>query len=376
MQDHQTYLEEGFAMENTLPCIEPNELRQVLGSFVTGVTVITTVDSSGRPAGLTANSFSSVSLEPPLVLWSQALNAPSYPIFRDAERFAICILADDQIEISKRFSSRVADRFEGVKSHEGLGGVPLIDGAAAYIECVRECSYPGGDHAVFLGRVVRIERRERRPLVFGSGRYMIAAPSDLGAFSIDIGLSNLDQVRAVRYAGTCARALAEELVNTVGVGVWGNRGPTIVHWEESERPVSENLRPGVVLPVLGSVTGMALGAHLPEALTSDLIQQELLQPPDGRRCGSAEEVQRAFAEIRRSGVAVNIASDPATLALHGGQVNVIAAPAFGRDGAVLLTLNVLCHSAHADEGWKERVTSALKRVCNQISKEFGWSPEA
>lgn len=363
-------------METTLPSIEPRDLRQVLGSFVTGVTVITTLDSSGRPAGLTANSFNSVSIEPPLVLWSQALSAPSYPVFRDAERFAICILADDQIDISKRFSSRVADRFEGVPVRAGLGGVPLIEGAAAYIECVRECSYPGGDHAVFLGRVVRIERRQRRPLVFGAGRYMIAAPSDLGAFSIDIGLSNLDQVRAVRYAGTCARALAEELVNTVGVGVWGNRGPTIVHWEESARPVSENLRPGLVLPVLGSVTGMALAAHLPAELTADLIGQELLQPPDGRRCVSADEVQRAFADIRRSGVAVNVASDPATLALHGGQINVVAAPAFGRDGSVLLTLNVLCHSSQADAGWQERVTSALTRVCRDISREFGWCPGA
>src|SRR4051812_18428675 len=102
-------------------------LRQVLGAFVTGVTVITTVDASGKPHGLTANSFSSVSLDPPLILWSQSLTAPSHPVFRDADRFVVNILADDQVEVSNRFARGGADKFAGCATRAGLGGVPLIE---------------------------------------------------------------------------------------------------------------------------------------------------------------------------------------------------------------------------------------------------------
>ena len=117
-------------------------LRDVLGAFVTGVTVITALDEAGTPYGLTANSFSSVSLDPPLVLWSQALTAPSHPVFRAADRFAINILACDQVEISNRFA-RAADRkFEGVPVRVGLGGLPLLEGCAAYLECRKITSYP------------------------------------------------------------------------------------------------------------------------------------------------------------------------------------------------------------------------------------------
>src|SRR3954469_18364116 len=87
------------------------ELRRVLGAFVTGVTVITTLDRDGKPHGLTANSFTSVSLDPPLILWSQSLTAPSHPVFRESERFVVNILADDQVEISNRFARGGADKF-------------------------------------------------------------------------------------------------------------------------------------------------------------------------------------------------------------------------------------------------------------------------
>ena len=131
--------------------IDPADLRKVLGTFVTGVTVITTIDASGKAYGLTANSFTSVSLNPPIVLWNLSLTAPSHPIFREASRFAVNILADDQIDISKRFASLGRDKFAGVAVRRGLGGIPLIEGCAAYLECRSEASFPGGDHIVFLG---------------------------------------------------------------------------------------------------------------------------------------------------------------------------------------------------------------------------------
>lgn len=156
--------------------LDPRELRQVLGTFVTGVTVVTTVDAQGRRWGLTANSFTSVSLDPPLILWNQALRAPSHPVFRDAPRFAINILAEDQVELSRRFAGPAPDKFAGLCVQEGLGGVPLLAGCAAWLECTRESVFPGGDHAVFIGRVQRMARHARRPLVFGQGQYLVAQP--------------------------------------------------------------------------------------------------------------------------------------------------------------------------------------------------------
>jgi len=159
--------------------VDPLELRQALGAFVTGVTVITALDREGVAHGVTANSFTSVSLDPPLILWNQALSAFSYPAFRDAERFVVNILADDQIEISQRFSRAGADKFAGIATRPGMGGVPLIEGCSAYLECRKETTYPGGDHAVFLGRVERIERHVRPSLIFGGGKYLVARPMEL-----------------------------------------------------------------------------------------------------------------------------------------------------------------------------------------------------
>jgi flavin reductase (DIM6/NTAB) family NADH-FMN oxidoreductase RutF len=155
------------------------QLRRVLGRFFTGVTVVTTVDDTGSARGVTANSFSSVSLDPPLVLWNQALASPSHPVFNKAERFAINILAEDQILMSKRFSRSGPDKFHGVAVTTGLGGVPLIDGCCAVLECRKIATHAGGDHAVFIGQVERMSSNDQRPLVFGDGKYMEAHPLEL-----------------------------------------------------------------------------------------------------------------------------------------------------------------------------------------------------
>ena len=192
-------------MSASLQAFNSRELRQVLGSFVTGVTVITTLDAQGKPHGLTANSFSSVSLDPPLILWSQSLKAPSHPVFRDGERFVVNILADDQVAVSDRFARSSPDKFAGCLVRPGLGGVPLIEGCSAYLECRRISSFPGGDHVVFLGEVERIERTGRQPLVFGGGRYLLAQPHDIGPLPAASG-ANIARLQAVRLA---TRALVE-----------------------------------------------------------------------------------------------------------------------------------------------------------------------
>ena len=115
-------------MSDLARAFDARELRQVLGSFVTGVTVITTVDGDGKPHGLTANSFSSVSLDPPLILWSQSLTAPSHAVFNACDRFAVNILADEQVDVSNRFARGGAEKFASIATRPGLGGVPLIQG--------------------------------------------------------------------------------------------------------------------------------------------------------------------------------------------------------------------------------------------------------
>ena len=122
------------------------DLRRVLGTFVTGVTVVTTTDDEGGFHGVTANSFSSVSLDPPLVLWSQAVKTHSHLVFFNAERFAVNILAEDQIELSKRFAKSSQEKFAGIDVDIGSDGVPLLRGCSARLQCRVISRVPGGDH--------------------------------------------------------------------------------------------------------------------------------------------------------------------------------------------------------------------------------------
>lgn len=164
---------------NELATIDPQRFRQALGTFVTGVTIVTTRDGEGRPVGLTANSFNSVSLDPPLVLWSLALSSANLAAFRDAGHWAVHILSSDQQPLSQRFASRGVDKFAGLEFGEGPGGVPLLDGCAARFVCRATFEYEGGDHAIFVGEVVDLELAPATPLVFHSGRYSQVLPQDL-----------------------------------------------------------------------------------------------------------------------------------------------------------------------------------------------------
>jgi flavin reductase (DIM6/NTAB) family NADH-FMN oxidoreductase RutF len=152
-----------------------HDFRKALGQFSTGVTVVTTRGIDGRRVGMTANSFSSVSLDPPLVLWSLARQAPSLADFTAASHFAINVLAAHQHHLSRRFSTPLADKFGGVDCSEGTAGVPLIDGAIARFVCRNVRQHDGGDHLIFIGEVERYERFEGAPLVFHAGRYQVTA---------------------------------------------------------------------------------------------------------------------------------------------------------------------------------------------------------
>ncbi|HEU4458626.1 MAG TPA: flavin reductase family protein [Methylibium sp.] len=153
------------------------EFRAALGSFATGVTIVTARTADGERIGLTANSFNSVSLTPPLVLWSLARRAGSMPVFERGSHYAINILAAEQRELAERFASRTADRFAGVAWREGAAGAPVIEGAVATFECFNRSRYEEGDHVIFVGEVERCHvRAGAAPLIFHGGRYFTELP--------------------------------------------------------------------------------------------------------------------------------------------------------------------------------------------------------
>ena len=146
--------------------------RDTLGSFATGVTVLTALTPDGKPIGVTISSFNSVSLQPPLILWSLACDSPRLEAFRTASHYAVNVLAADQEWVSDSFASREDNRFSRVRVSKGIADVPLIEGCVAWFECSNEARYPGGDHLIFLGRVQRFARgRVAEPLIFHAGRY-------------------------------------------------------------------------------------------------------------------------------------------------------------------------------------------------------------
>ena len=136
--------------------IDPKALRDAAGQFATGVTVVTTLDRSGTPVGLTANSFTSVSLEPPMVLFCLDKTSETLAAFESGGGFAVHVLGADQLELSIRFASRGIDRFEGLRWIPGIGGVPLLERALAVFECSTTHAYDGGDHVIFVGTVERL----------------------------------------------------------------------------------------------------------------------------------------------------------------------------------------------------------------------------
>ena len=148
------------------------EYRRAMGCFATGVAVVTAVDKNGEKAGMTINSFNSVSLEPPLVLWSIANDSQSFETFVEAEHFAVNVLAIHQQKICEQFAARGTDKFNGLECSEGIAGVPILPIYSAVFECKAEHRYDGGDHAILVGRVLKFDDRETDPLIFYRGHYL------------------------------------------------------------------------------------------------------------------------------------------------------------------------------------------------------------
>jgi flavin reductase (DIM6/NTAB) family NADH-FMN oxidoreductase RutF len=166
--------------------VDPRELRRTLGQFVTGVTIVTVRDERGLPRGLTANSFTSVSLDPPLILVCIASRAPSRQAFDAAPGFAVNILGEAQRDVSARFASPVSDKFAGLSWRPGASGAPLLERSLAYLDCRTHRRIEAGDHVILIGEVTSFDRNEQSPLAFCRGAYVSV---------------NLPPIRCAEHAG-------------------------------------------------------------------------------------------------------------------------------------------------------------------------------
>lgn len=153
--------------------MDARHLRNALGRFTTGVTIVTCCDADGRFVGLTANSFNSLSLDPPLVLWSLRSASPALTAFMAAPRFAVNVLSEAQVDLSRRFASRSEDRFDEGAWALGEQGAPVLGGCAAVFECESVSHQEAGDHQLFIGRVLACAESPVPPLLFQAGHYRL-----------------------------------------------------------------------------------------------------------------------------------------------------------------------------------------------------------
>jgi flavin reductase (DIM6/NTAB) family NADH-FMN oxidoreductase RutF len=151
--------------------IDPRDFRNALGTFATGVTVITAAAPDGKPVGLTCNSFASVSLNPPLVLWSLLIYSQSMGVFQNASHFTVNVLGASQQELATRFATPSEDKFSGVEWTRGLGNAPVLKDSVANFQCRAADRYYGGDHVIFLGAVEAYAYNRAEPLLFARGGY-------------------------------------------------------------------------------------------------------------------------------------------------------------------------------------------------------------
>lgn len=155
---------------------DAKEFRRALGNFATGVTVITAQDNQNNKVGVTANSFNSVSLDPPLVLWSLVKSSSSYKVFEQAKHFAVNVLAADQIDISNHFAKPSDDKFAGIEFDLGVGNSPILRNTTACFQCEQHQIIDGGDHWIMIGKVVSFEHVGSNPLLYVQGSYAGAIP--------------------------------------------------------------------------------------------------------------------------------------------------------------------------------------------------------
>lgn len=177
--------------------IDKLAFRHALGNFATGITVMTATSPDGSKVGVTANSFNSVSLDPPLILWSIEKNSSSFAVFETASHFAVNVLAADQINLSNHFAKRSEDKFADINYTKGAGNAPLLDGCAAIFQCELHNIIEGGDHWIILGKVISFDDAGKAPLLYHQGSYSLVMPfgnqSDKNDASAQENLARTDE---------------------------------------------------------------------------------------------------------------------------------------------------------------------------------------
>lgn len=167
-------------MENAQPTLDPRQFRRALGNFACGVTIVTACDAAGRKVGVTANSFNSVSLDPPLILWSLDKRSSAWEVFQQADHFAVNILASNQFELSNHFARPQEDKFADIEHLTGVGGVPIFQGCAGNFQCSTYQHIDAGDHWLIIGQVEQFEDFSQPPLVYHQGSYAMVLPHPRG----------------------------------------------------------------------------------------------------------------------------------------------------------------------------------------------------
>jgi flavin reductase (DIM6/NTAB) family NADH-FMN oxidoreductase RutF len=157
---------------DALADIDTDEYRRALSQFATGVSVVTALDAEGNKVGITVSSFNSVSLDPPLVLWSVGLESMSYDAFTSADYFAVHVLGKAEEDLCGLFAQRKPNKFDDFNCTAGLGGIPILPDFASCFECSTEHVYDGGDHKIIVGRVRRFEYRDSEPLIIYRSQFL------------------------------------------------------------------------------------------------------------------------------------------------------------------------------------------------------------
>src|ERR1700712_1324311 len=168
---HPTHPDPANELASDASPIDPRDFRNALGTYATGVTIITAMTAAGKPYGLTCNSFASVSLNPPLVLWSLGMFSQGLNTFQNASHFAVNVLAASQQSLSNTFAKSSEDKFAGVVWTPGLGNAPVLADSVANFQCRAAGRYYAGDHVIFLGAVEAYAYNKQEPLLFARGSY-------------------------------------------------------------------------------------------------------------------------------------------------------------------------------------------------------------
>ena len=168
-------------MKTPQSALDPRQCRRALGNFACGGTIVTACDASGRKVGVTANSFNSVSLDPPLILWSLDKRSTAWEVFKEASHFAVNILASNQIELSNHFARPQEDKFAGIEHLDGVGGAPVFQGCAGNFQCSSHQHIDAGDHWLIIGHVEQFEDFSQPPLVYHQGGYAMVLPHPRGS---------------------------------------------------------------------------------------------------------------------------------------------------------------------------------------------------